>query len=89
MNHYNTVVHHLELAYKNCGSSNESNALKNIIKNLISNFNKLTVKNKRRTDRKLSEVETNPRFLHPEETLQLIEKLIEKEKGKSNEIIDN
>jgi hypothetical protein len=85
---YETVVHHLELAYKNCASSNESEGLKIIIKNLIVGFNKLVDKNKKRVNRRLSEVR-QPKYTNPKETLQLIEELIEKEKGKLNETIDN
>jgi len=85
---YETVVQHLELAYKNCGSSSESEGLKSIIKNLIVSFGKLLVKNEKRIDRRLSEAK-QPKYYHPKETLQLIEELIEKEKGKSNETIDN
>jgi hypothetical protein len=85
---YETVIHHLELAYKNCDSSNESECLKSIIKNLILSFSKLAIKNERRVNRKLSEIR-QPKYTNPKETLQLIEELIEKEKGKSNETIDN
>jgi hypothetical protein len=87
---YDAVIHYLELAHRNCGSSNESENLKKIIRSLISNFDKLIIKNKRRVDRKLSEAKTKQfTYPQPEETLKLIEKLIETEKGKSNEIIDN
>jgi hypothetical protein len=85
---YDTVVNHLELAYKNCGLSNESDALKSVIKKLINSFNKLIIKNKKRINRELSEIKS-VKYTHPKETLQLIEELIEKEKGKSNETIDN
>lgn len=85
---YETVIQHLESAYKNCGSSSESEGLKSIIKNLIVGFNKLIIKNERRVNRRLSEVR-QPKYTNPKETLQLIEELIEKEKGKSNETIDN
>jgi hypothetical protein len=85
---YNTVIQHLESAYKNCGSSSECESLKSIIKNLIVSFNKLASKNEKRINRKLSETK-QPKYYHPKETLQLIEELIEKEKGKSNETIDN
>lgn len=85
---YETVIYHLELAYNNCSSSNESEGLKSIIKNLILSFNKLAIKNERRVNRKLSEIR-QPKYTNPKETLQLIEELIEKEKGKSNETIDN
>jgi hypothetical protein len=85
---YKTVIQHLESAYKNCGSSSESESLKSIIKNLIVSFSKLVSKNEKRINRRLSETK-QPKYYHPKETLQLIEELIEKEKGKSNETIDN
>jgi len=85
---YETVIQQLELAYKNCGSSSESEGLKSIIKNLIVSFNKLIIKNERRVNRRLSEIK-HPKYNYPKETLQLIEELIEKEKGKSNETVDN
>jgi hypothetical protein len=85
---YEAVIHYLELAHKNCMSSNESENLKSIIKNLIVGFNKLVAKNEKRVGRRLSEVR-QPKYTNPKETLQLIEELIEKEKGKSNETIDN
>ena len=88
MKHYETVIHHLELAHKNCVSSNESEGLKSIIKNLIVGFSKLVAKNEKRVNRRLSEIK-QPKYTNPKETLQLIEELIEKEKGKSNETIDN
>lgn len=89
-NNYKMVIHYLELAHKNCRSSNESDNLKKIIKTLIFNFNKLTIKKKRRMNEKLVEIK-QPKYTNPEETLKLIEQLIEKEKekGKSNETIDN
>jgi len=85
---YESVVSHLELAYKNCDSSNESAPLRDLIKQLINSFNKLIIKNKKRTNKKLIE-NKSVKFPHPIETLQLIEELIEKEKGKSNETTDN
>ena len=87
---YETVVNYLELAYKNCDSSNESSDLKSIISQLINGFNKLIIKNKKRNNSRLGEAKS-AKYAYPVETLQILEGLIEKEreKGKSNETIDN
>lgn len=83
MKNYDNVIKYLQLALKECGTSNETENLRNLIRGTISGFDKLTKKYKKLALTKLEN--KNVKYTHPEQSLKLIEEWIEKEKNAIND----
>jgi hypothetical protein len=77
---YNNVIKYLQLAYKNCEQSQETQNLKVLIKNIIVSFEKLVKKNEKKTQANKNE-SRKLQFINPEQTLKLIDSWIEEEKN--------
>ena len=84
---YEIVIKHLREAYAHCGDSAKVEPYKKFILSLISSFVKLNDKNKKITEDRKSMVEKY-KFKFPDETLKILDKLIEKE-IENNETDDN
>lgn len=83
MKNYDNVIKYLQLALKECGTSNETESLRSLIRGVIAGFEKITKKHKKIA---LSKLENKKiQYTHPEQTLKLIESWIEEEKNAIND----
>lgn len=82
MNNYEDVLKYLNLALKNCRNTNETEGLRNLIKQLIINFEKLIKKHKKISSSKLDE---KLYFPNPQLSLKLIDTWIKEQKDAIND----
>jgi hypothetical protein len=78
---YEKIIYYLNLAYSNCGDSFKTEDTKHAIKSLISNINRLDIKNKNKIKNQQQEAnKPGNKYKYPVESIQAIDEMIEQEK---------
>ena len=78
---YEKIIYYLNLAHTNCGDSFKTEDIKHSIKLLISNIDRLDVKNKNKIKKQQQEVnKPGNKYKYPVKSIEVIDEMIEQEK---------